>query len=321
MTNFYELMFLAGGSRQKIPRSRKFFIILGGYNMNENQEQALLQKYAEIFATAEKPDWAVRKSLANQDLIMPTIPFVGKDYAKQEVKILAYASAENLSKYDYETGSTTMPLADYKVAANRHRIAYDQGASQGFFPFVHIGPMDDGKLATAILYIAEQLKMDIKDVTPREFYERIAFGNFCKYTQESEYQTYFRETGLRDETKPKTNKDYADDLPMLKYSLEFIKADIETLKPDYVIMSKTTYEAINDDFITAMSEHTQFIRIWQINDGNINRLISPQHSGKPYKDTELSDTVRQWTDNINQVNYYKVFEYLDQRLQDCNNTK
>lgn len=60
-----------------------------------------LQKtYREISRAKENnPQWAVHKTSNTQELVHCPIPFVGKRYADQPVKVLLYASAENLSNY------------------------------------------------------------------------------------------------------------------------------------------------------------------------------------------------------------------------------
>lgn len=81
----------------------------------------LLESYNKI-SKENTPEWAVHKRNSDE-LVKPTIPFVGKQYAEQKMKILIYASAENLSDY-WKGNDKHWPgdwLDDDSCAANRHR--------------------------------------------------------------------------------------------------------------------------------------------------------------------------------------------------------
>lgn len=181
-------------------------------------EQELLRRYKDIMdKRGNKPDWAVHRvdkdGNRTNELIPCTIPFVGKYYAEQPVKVLVYASAENLRTYkggvpllgDDVNGNKIDGIEIPKEAKNvynRHRAAFDywddwnklgNGTSERFFPYVHLGPMETGCLATAAYYIMQRLYahhgMDFdKSMQPREFLETIAFANFGKYSIETEAQ-------------------------------------------------------------------------------------------------------------------------------------
>ena len=86
--------------------------------------EKLKLEYKEIFTKENgKPAWAYHKKSSPLQLIMPTIPFVGKNYFEQTKKVLLYASAENLSYYK------TLDYVDYldedDKAINRHRLFFD----------------------------------------------------------------------------------------------------------------------------------------------------------------------------------------------------
>ena len=57
--------------------------------------QNLINKYNEIMEKNTEADkWAVHKKNDQSSLVKCTIPFIGKNYFEQDVKILVYASAE-----------------------------------------------------------------------------------------------------------------------------------------------------------------------------------------------------------------------------------
>ena len=139
----------------------------------------LLKRYAEIrYKMGTEPAWAVHKEYNKDELLEATIPFVGKNYAEQDFKILVYASAENLSKYDgYLEREEKIDICD------RHRGCFNKKENETrFFPDVHLQPMNDGMLLLAAYYIAYQLRLEYREkLEPIEFMEKIAFGNYGKY--------------------------------------------------------------------------------------------------------------------------------------------
>ena len=142
-------------------------------------EQSLLEKYKKIMAEhGEGPEWAVHQKNHQNRLVKPSIPFVGKNYEKQEKKILVYASAEVLS--DYFPGSPSeRPWLEDERAITRHRWFFDHSSDEeSYFPNIHIQPMNDGTLATAVFYIAHKLNCIENQITPRVFYEQIAVANY-----------------------------------------------------------------------------------------------------------------------------------------------
>ena len=88
-------------------------------------EAKLRKLYTQIFASKNhKPSWAVHKITPEHahELIHCPIPFVGKNYGKQNTKILLYASAENLTGYNGY-------LDDDQYAINRHRDFFEESIS------------------------------------------------------------------------------------------------------------------------------------------------------------------------------------------------
>ena len=264
-------------------------------------ENQLLKIYTQIFASKKnEPEWAMHKATAGhtQELIHCPIPFVGKEYARQKVKILLYASAENLTGYDGY-------LDDDQYAIHRHRNFFERSTSNPdtFFPNVHIQPINDGCLPIVALYLYLQFHT-IDEIMPAEFLERISLANYCKYTIQSSSQ----------------NQDYATNKDYLEHSHEYIKADIETLNPDYIIIPKMIYWT-DCEFIDKIKGNAKAIPIYQMNARNINLRIKKH----PQKDlAELPPFLCQWYNRLEangikgktKENFLSVFSYLDEVFQE-----
>lgn len=192
------------------------------------------------------PDWAVHKKCDPSEPVHPTIPFVGKGY-RAETGFLLYASAENLTHYNGY-------LDDDGSSINRHRSAFDCSVkkSESFFPNVHLQPISDGGLCIAAKYIYSALFGD-KDEEPHEFLERIAFGNYCKFSIDSE----------------KRNIDYAGDPKKIAVSRPYIAEDIRILKPRVIVIPKKIYEH-EKQFLHESYKDARIIPILQINSTTIN---------------------------------------------------
>ena len=168
-------------------------------------------------ASAGPPDWAYP--------LPPSIPFVGRGYAASAPRIAVFASAENLAHY--ECGRTPVPafLAG-EAAGNRHRLAL-ASRDPGFFPFVHIGPVDDGSLLCAAL-CALQVHVDGGPLptSPIDLLERLAVANVGKFS--------IRTDGA-------ANRDYAGRAALLVASMPFFRADLDVLRPDILLLPRTMY--------------------------------------------------------------------------------
>lgn len=260
----------------------------------------LTEIYNNLFTDLEKPSWAVHKVNSPNKYIHCTIPFVGKNYQCQKIKVLVYASAENLSNYNGY-------LDDDMTAINRHRLFFDTSINKdNFFPSVHMKPMSDGSLLIASLHIILNLYMS-KGITfklpktPFDFLEQIAFANFCKYTIQSE-----------------KNKDYAKDRAKLMHSENYVEQDIALLKPDYIIMPITIYNK-EKAFIDNVKGNSTIIPIYQINYRTVNLIINSNFHA--YNKDNLHPLVSEWYNNLwnnskTKANYLSVFTYLDKVLSE-----
>lgn len=268
-------------------------------NMEKAVEE-LLKAYSEIFDRQGAPEWAVHKKEKSDEFVRPTIPFVGKDYFEQDHKILVYASAENLSKYDGR-------IDDDKKAENRHRWYFEnESKSETEFPNVHMQPMNDGSLAIVVLYFLEKLGCLPSDtITPKQLLETIAFGNFSKFTYEG---------------NGKTNEDKATNKEILGKSIKYINSDLEVLKPDYVIMPKSILDTLNDD-IDKIKGNAKIIGIYQINNRVINCTINRIYKNKKVTVESLDTTIASFYEKIkyknkSKENFLSVFSYLDEVFDD-----
>ena len=269
--------------------------------------EQLLSSYKQIFAQQVElgslSSWAQHKKSDSNELVRPSIPFVGKNYALQKTKILLYASAENLSNYTEEKGGW---LDDDAKAINRHRLYFDKNKETEFFPNVHIAPISDGSLLIVLRYICEKLAIDLPN-NPKDFLDCIAFANFGKFSIE---------------VKDGVNKDYANDKTLLDNSMEYVKMDISLLQPDIIVMFKSIYSTEKCE-IDAIKGGGRVICTYQINARTVNLVIHKKYQPKDVK--ELSGTLQDWFDikhfnknkftNKTHANFLSVFTYLDQVIE------
>lgn len=291
------------------------------------------------------PDWAVHKITPGitDEIVVPTIPFVGKHYFEQTKKVLVYASAEVLNNHLCAEETDRPWLDEDCYARNRHRNCFDwwkAGGGSGFFPSVHITPMNNGALSTAVYYLVSQI-YGVEYSSPEEFYETIAFGNYGKFSIETPYQTKLRENpGMSSEEKKELKKeqnkntDYTclnktEAREKLEASMLYLKSDIEILKPDLVILPEKIYKIHQKSFREKCGE-LKSVQIYQINAGVVNRTIAKMKDPKtnqlkypPMKKEKLSESVRRWMEKmllegktgISKEGYLSLFTYLEQQLQ------
>lgn len=289
--------------------------------MDTNRQDArindLICRYTDAFSNGNvQPIWAVHKKRSPNELIIPTIPFVGRQYFQQKIKILIYASAENLS--GYLAGSPwPIDLDENSIAINRHRNCFDDKELQKgrSLPYVHCSPMQDGGLLTASMYLAYRLTGQIAK-TPQEFYETIAFGNYGKYSIETEKQQKQR-LGMLGKAQA-NNIDYASNQKYLEASRAFIQADLEVLQPDYIIMHN-----MNDHgFINSIKGKAEIIQIHQMGGRVINNMgengrSNPQNRYCPRDIQTLPASIQNAYNGIQRISqekYKYVFDYLDHVL-------
>lgn len=270
-----------------------------------NYEQAILdltERYRKIYTRkGYEPSWAYRKKSQPSLPIHPPIPFVGKHYFEQPVKILLYASAENLRGYNGY-------LDDDTFALHRHRYYFDQSVQdpKTFFPWVHIAPINNGALVLCAFHIMSRL-CHLGDMDPAEFLETIAFGNYGKYT-------ICPTEGTR-------NVDYAAQPDKLAESQPYVAADFEILKPDYVIMVGTTYHGAGKqkNFVDHICGDARVIPIYQITPTTVNSPNLFRKYSLP-DENELHPTLLRWYANfhagaVSGKYFSSVFAYLDHVMQ------
>lgn len=265
------------------------------------QTAQLLSAYRSIRTRrGNAPQWSVRKCENKDEGVIATIPFVGKDYENQAVKILVYASAENLTNYRGY-------LDEDAIAENRHRLFFDASAEKGdsFFPQVHLRPMEDGALATAAAYVYSKL-WGLDPVSPASFLEKIAFGNVGKFSR-------------RTENGREHNIDYAGNISFLKDSMDYVSADLAILKPDVILMPATAYQNMKEQMDASGAK---VLPIYQINVTTVNTLISRKYP--PKNPQELSPTLKDWTQHLayrfsgkSREHFLSVFTYLDALMDEA----
>ena len=262
--------------------------------------EELSASYRSIFAdqqTNGQIAWAQHKVSNPQEIVSPTIPFIGKNYTGQKTKVLLYASAENLAGYEGH-------LDNDAKAINRHRW-YKDNVEREFFPWVHIAPITDGSLLIVLKYICEQLGIDMP-ATPKEFVESIAFANFGKFSIQ---------TGS-------SNVDYAQNKSKLDCSMPYVEQDLKLLQPDIIVMFQTMYATERSE-IDSLKGDARIIGLTQINARTVNTNLKRRYALKD--ENELSPVIRDWYDikhfhrnkftNKTHKNFLSVFTYLDTILK------
>ena len=250
-------------------------------------EKEVLSKYKEVFGKTEYPDWSWE--------LPPSIPMVGNAYKDADCKCLVYGSVENLS---YLNNNNQQALKDWKSRGEkpfyRHRYCFE-GDQKSFFPDVHLQPISDGSLLLAARYILSLLKHDSFSSIPCEFLNEIAIGNFGKFA-----------------IKGPNNQDYASNKGFLLKSIEYIKADVETLQPDIIILPRTIYSRLKNNLRQMIKKTTLFYGIYQTQPRAISGVISRQLS--PSMDNEIISTeyLDAWLANISRkgLNMTKYLQWL-----------
>ena len=172
---------------------------------------------------------------------------------------------------------------------------------------MHIQPFNNGALVLVACHIMSRLT-DVKETTPSNFLESIAFANYGKYTIDAK--------------AAKRNTDYAGDPDKLSESQAYIQADIEILKPDYIVMIGQMYNGKGKQkaFIDSIKGDAKVVPIYQITPTTIN---NPRTFRKfpPAKLEDLHPSIRQWYKNFNagaisSPYFLSVFSYLDAVLME-----
>lgn len=280
------------------------------------------------------PQWAVHKIGEDKrnEIVVPTIPFVGKHYAEQEKRILVYASAEVLTNYCCGEETNRPWLDEDTRAENRHRKCFEESflGENPFFPNVHITPMNSGRLATAVMYLSGIIRGEDVD-EPRSFYETIAFGNYGKFSIETEYQRIVRENPnlsnrktLKKEKK-NINKDYAGNKDFLSCSHEYIRSDIDRLKPDYIIMPSVNDKDFLNSILDSSGKKTEVIEIYQMGSQTIHSMGANGRLNRNnrYKERDIKSLPNiiqeayEYISGVNREKYKYLFDYLDKKLKEC----
>ena len=255
-------------------------------------KEQLTKKYKNIFALdRNKPDWAVKKKSGDGN-IHPAVPFVGESYEK--TRLLLYAIAENLTHYANDDS-----LDNEVNAIDRRKILDDR-----FFPSVHISPVDNGPLLVVAAYILNKLNFDLDYSNPYEFIEYIAIDNFCKFSIKATNEDHI-------------NKDYVNDIKKISASYEYVKSDLDILKPNILILPKTIFFHNEvKKIIQSTLPNCMIFPIFQINSGNINRIIAKCYEKK--NQNEIKEIFLKWQKEFRggirgktNKNFYSVYSYLD----------
>ena len=258
-------------------------------------EEHLISEYKRLFAGP--PEWAFPSKSWNYkaapilEPFPPTIPFIGENYFNQKMKIALYASAENLAHYERKPETIPKFLCDHR-AWNRHRAANLEGWDN-FFPRVHIGPVENGSLLCAALFICNKLGLEVSD-NPNKFLETLLVANVGKFSLAG-----------------KTNKDYASNEFLLDSSLSFLEMDLNILTPDIIIIPKTIFKhnsisALVSDFVTK----DNIIPVPQFNFTVVNTHLKKHDVNAKIMAKEMRGSLlSHWTNRLNGYGAEIPFRY------------
>ena len=236
----------------------------------KNLVDSLLTRYAS--QAKAPPSWAYR--LPDDRPLQATIPFVGSGYATSSPRVAVFASAENLAHYERAPHTVPAFLLDDR-AGNRHRVTHDialASASDGFWPTVHIGPVENGSLLCAAMFVRHALCVESPVEGPDHLLEQLLVANVGKYSRRSEEGDPAK--GIRTR-----NRDYAGSIKYMRPSLPLLRADLEVARPEVILIPKTAY-GLNDvrDVVSSACPEARVLPIPQFNATVVNIQLAGRHS-------------------------------------------
>lgn len=242
-------------------------------------EAALLEEFRRI--GHEPPDWAYP--------LAPSIPFVGKQYGRWG-GLLIYASAENLAHYERDPARIPEFLKDER-RFNRHRASATVHAKTGYFPNVHMAPFSNGSLlVAAAFYVLRRFENEF--TKPVDLLESIAAANVGKFS-----------------IRGKDNKDYAGK-PKLNNSVPYLRADLEVLKPDVVMVPRTMLR--NKQVAQIFKESgCEVVPIYQFNATIVNCALAKHDKAAKKLAKELAGTpLSHWIEQLRGYAPGHAYRYL-----------
>lgn len=276
-----------------------------------DMEQSLLSEYRGIESRGVRPNgaWWI-ETTEGRKYVKPAIPFVGKNYVNQKpgCRVLLYASAENL------TGHPQIVKLTEDSGMKRCREAFINSCETNFYPSVHIQPINDGGLLVAAYQIlkkciGEDFGSLYGEMSPKDFLECICCANYGKFTLKANEER---------------NVDCANSkgIAFLESCHEYIKADIEILNPDIIIIPSGMYYAAKQkqlffDKVSNIS-NIKIVPIYQINAQVINCTVYPammkKKYGKIFSEDMLSANELEWhkhVKRINNENFLSIYPYIE----------
>jgi hypothetical protein len=223
----------------------------------------------------------------------PSIPLVGKQFQPGR-GLLIYASAENLS---WMNRSEVPKRFTTDVSWNRYRAHYDAvGCSAtSFFPDVGIAPISDGGLLTAGRFIAETLALPSAN-NPRDFLERIAVSNWCKFS--------IRSAGA--------NLDYISEPKKLACSLPFVVGELAVLQPAVVMVPAAVWRhPLLSAAMRGAAPWARFLPVPQFNATVVNCHMGKfGESARQLREQMLGTAISEWMDRVRGFRAENAWRYL-----------
>lgn len=186
--------------------------------MKNSFEQKLSQEYQKCWQ-AEKPTWTYN--------IIPAIPVVGDKLNDMDIRVLSYASSENISKR----------YACELEALNENEQLH-RGRSEEFdekyplFRYSHITPFNRGDqfiITWFLLSLEYKIFINSFSNTAMDFAEQIAVSNTVKFTVER--------NSKQPNIDPNEKKCFEDSVP-------YLINDFKIIEPDVVIIPRTRFNKV-----------------------------------------------------------------------------
>lgn len=256
------------------------------------RERALLNRYRAIHER-----WSVAHSgrvappWAHQ--FRPTIPVVGGDFGGRRMRVLVYASAENLTWAKQRSELPSQLWPEFQMIRGRVDLAMRGGTN------VHIHPVDNGSLLKVARHILHRLEPQqrFSKRTPNQFLQEIAVANPGKFSVDKE-----------------VNKDTASNPELLAHSVAYIKADLAVLEPEIVILPATVLSSLRTHGLFPKSTfgNVRLVPIFQLSPQAINIHLTNALRGGP---VEVREPHAAWPVLVNTLRMDRYFQWIEERVK------
>lgn len=265
---------------------------MGVDGLLNSHERALLDCYQAIHAKS-MVDHKGRVAPLWAHQVQPTIPVVGGGYGVRRMRVLVYASAENLTWAKRATELPPQLLPQFQMFRGRIDLARRGGTN------VHIHPVDNGSLLKVARHILNRLEptQRFSKRTPHQFLQEIAVANPGKFSIDKD-----------------VNKDTASNPELLTDSVAYIKADLAVLKPEILILPTTVLNSLRTHglFPKDPSGNVRLVPIFQLSPQAINIHLTNSLREGP---VEIREPYAAWPVLVNTLKIDRYFQWIEERVK------